>query len=174
MKITKNIEHYDTFSLLENRYEIISNKLAEAEKIALDLLGSEMKNIEYPVLKSILDSVYPDINITIKLEEAYLYPELKNILPEQTSIDALREEHKIISEFIYSIKKNLENKIVFFCNLYNVQLEIIGLYDIMQRNIHKKENILFYEAQGLSGETLDKIYADMSKKLNDIALVKAA
>ena len=137
--LKNNIEYYDIFSLLEGRYEMILDNLSKADNIALRLLDSNEQDIHYSELKILMDSVYQDIHLTLKLEENYLYPELRNILPEQTSIDALAEEHKLISALISSIKINLENKEVYFCNTYKVQSEIIGLYHIMQRNIHKKE-----------------------------------
>jgi|GEM_PF-2306785 len=167
---TRNIEIYDIFSLLESRFEAILNKLTEAESIALRMLNSTEISMEYGELKNIIETVYPDIYMTIDLEKKYLYPELKNILPDQSSVEAIAEEHTSIIGLLFSIRENLRTKDIFFCNIYNIQSQIIGLIDIVQRNIHKKENIMFYEAQALPDETLKRIYNDSIKELDQMLL----
>ena len=121
-----------------------------------------------------MNKVEKDIHLTIKIEDRFLFPELKEVLPEQTSINALAEDHKIISDLIISIKNNLENNEIYLCNSYKVQSEIIKLFDIIQRNIHKKENILFYEVSGISYKTLEIIYENMKKEISGTVLLESS
>ncbi len=97
--------------------------------------------------------------------EKYIYEEMEEVLPEQSSVSALRSENESILKLLDNIKVLLSDKADLRKQKDLLQAELISAADIIQRNIHKKGSVMFHEARTYVPEDrLDKIALEIKAK----------
>ena len=97
--------------------------------------------------------------------EKYIYDEMDEVMPDQSSVAALKHENECILKLMNTIKTLLSDKEGLKKQKDILQAELISLADIIQRNIHKKGGIMFHEARTFVPEDrLDKIVIDLKTK----------
>jgi len=164
---TKQVRFFDAISLLESEHEEILVKLAQLQKLVLDLNEREVSAENYEEIKDKVKDIYSEIYMNFKMEEDHLFPELNEILPEQSSISAMQAEHNEITGHCNIISGFLESKEKTDRNKDKLEAEIITLNNFIERTFHKKENIMYYEAEVmLNNEILEVIYEKMVKDFN--------
>jgi hemerythrin-like domain-containing protein len=170
-KMPRTIEHtkperfFNTISLLESEHEEILIKLTELQNLVQDICEIDVDYRKYAEIKDKVSDIYSRIHMNFKMEEDYLFPELNEVLPEQSSISAMHAEHTEIIELCNIIGGLLESKERLDNNKEKLEAEIVTLIDLVERMFHKKENIMYYEAEVmLNNEVLEEIY---EKMLND-------
>ena len=97
--------------------------------------------------------------------EKYIYGEMEEVMPEQSSVTALKSENECILKLLDNIKVLLSDKTDLRKQKDLLQAELISLADIIQRNIHKKGGFMLHEARTFVPEDrLDKIVLDLKNK----------
>ncbi len=163
----KQVRFFDTISLLESEHEGILAKLTELQKLVLDLNEKEVAYEIYEEIKDKVKEIYSGIYMNFKMEENYLFPELIEVLPEQSSVSAMLSEHSEIIDRCSIINGLLESKEKTDFSKEKLEAEIITLNNYIERTFHKKENIMYYEAEVmLNNEVLEEIYEKMLKDFN--------
>jgi Na+-translocating ferredoxin:NAD+ oxidoreductase RnfG subunit len=112
-------------------------------------------------VNDVINSLYNDLNKVYAAEEI-LYKELKNVLPDQSSINAFKSENQSIINLLDSLKLILSD-IDIKKQKDMIQAEMVVIADIVRRDVHKKTDIFLHEARTLlPEENLD----ELARKLN--------
>lgn len=156
----KNMPYFDAVSMLESENFRIMDFMDELKNLVLSV--NKTVHLDALVNNKIRELAFTIESEVIKyntIEEEVLFPELDWVLPFPSSTDAIRDEHKKINILLKKIHALLDNDPVVSDHIGELQSLIINLYNVIERDVHKKNEILFYEAQTkLSKETLDDIY----------------
>ena len=161
----KNEEFYDMVSLLEHEHEEILISLSELENLALDLSKQEVDYKKYGDIKELLEKIFKRISFNFCLEEDILFPELHEVLPKQSSVPAMKDEHNRIRELCDQAMNMMATKEHVYINKEKIDAEIITLTDLVERAFHKKENVMYHEVESLFDERqLEELYNKMLLK----------
>jgi hypothetical protein len=156
----KNLPYFDAVSMLESENFRIMDFMDELKNMVLSI--NKTVHLDSDINKKIRELAFTIESEVIKyntIEEEVLFPELDWVLPFPSSTDAIRDEHKKINILLKNIHTLLDNDPVITDHIEELQSLVISLYNVIERDVHKKNEILFYEAQTkLSKETLDDIY----------------
>jgi hemerythrin-like domain-containing protein len=88
------------------------------------------------------------------------------VLPAPSSTAVMRDEHSKILTSINSIIEQLQKQVALE-NKNKLQSSVMSLVDILQRHIHKKNEVLYYEVQSMiPQESLDEIYRKIVSRYN--------
>lgn len=128
------------FDMLEN-----ANKLDE---VFWDIEKEGMGTKLVLSLEELINLMYSELKKIFGAEE-YIYREMKNLLPDQSSVAALKSENSSIMELLDIIKSIISNKEELKKQKDTLQAELVSVAQLLERNVHKKENILFHEARTL-------------------------
>lgn len=162
---TKNEEFYDMVSLLEYEHEEILISLSELENLVLDLGKQEVDYKKYGDIKELLAKVFKRLGFNFMMEEDILFPELHEVLPQQSSVPAMKTEHTEILELCSMALDMMATKEHADVNKERIEAEIITLTDLVERSFHKKENVMYHEAESLFDERqLEELYNKMLLK----------
>ena len=162
---TKHEEFFDMVSLLEHEHEEILIKLTELEKLVWDMGKSEVDYKTFGEIKEMIAAIHKRLFFNFTMEEDILFPDLNEVLPQQSSIPAMRVEHKEITELCGKITEMVESKDILDKNKDKVEAEVITLIDLVERAFHKKENVMYHEAESMLSEAqLEELYNKMLKK----------
>ncbi len=114
----------------------------------------------------LIESLKLELTGLFTREDEIIYPELELVLPGQSSVKAIRNENKSILSLFGSIIALLNKKDDLKKDKDLLQAEMISAADLIQRNVHKKENIIFRELMALlPGEKLDFVLKRFSNKV---------
>lgn len=161
----KHEEFFDMVSLLEHEHEEILIKLTELEKLVWNLGTEEVDYKTYGDIKESVAAISRRLFFNFTMEEDILFPDLHEVLPEQSSVPAMKTEHREIMELIYQLQQMMDSKEMLDRNKEKVEAEVITLIDLVERAFHKKENVMYHEAESmLSEEQLEEIYSKMLEK----------
>ncbi len=162
---TKNEEFFDMVSLLEFEHEEILISLSELENLVLDLGNQEVDYKKYGDIKELLTKVQRRLAFNFTLEEDVLFPDLHEVLPQQSSVPAMREEHTQILGLCGDALNMMATKEHADVNKERIEAEIITLTDHVERSFHKKENVMYHEAESLfTASQLEELYNKMLLK----------
>ncbi|MBZ0204262.1 MAG: hemerythrin domain-containing protein [Ignavibacteria bacterium] len=129
----------------------------------------EKEGVNHYVIVSameLIDSLQHDLCCLFKREEEIIYPELELVLPGQSFIAAIRDENRNILSLFGSITELLNKKDDLKKDKDLLQAEMISAADFIQRNVQKKESIIFRELMALlPGEKLDSILKKFSNRV---------
>jgi hemerythrin-like domain-containing protein len=116
-------------------------------------------------LLKVSEKLYNELVHYFTTEEDLLFPQLERVLPAPSSTAVMREQHTEILNLINSIVEQLQKYAGDSKN--KLQSSVMSLVDILQRHIHKKNEVLYYEVQSmLPQETLDEIYSSIVDRYN--------
>jgi hemerythrin-like domain-containing protein len=166
MNTPVNREYYDTVSFLECKQEDILNNLIGMEKLSWEM---DEKPVDEPFrikLLNISNDLYHELVHYFTTEEDLLFPQLEQVLPAPSSTAVMRDEHSKILTSINSIIEQLQKQVALE-NKNKLQSSVMSLVDILQRHIHKKNEVLYYEVQSMiPQESLDEIYRKIVSRYN--------
>lgn len=161
----KNEEFYDMVSLLEFEHEEILISLSELENFVLDLSKQEVDYKKYGDIKELLMKIFKRLEFNFRMEEDILFPDLHEVLPKQSSVPAMKVEHIEIIEMCGQVLDMMATKEHADVNKERIEGQIITLTDLVERSFHKKENVMYHEAESLFSESqLDELYNKMLLK----------
>lgn len=167
MNVPVNREYFDTVSFLESKQEDILNNLIIMEKLSWEMEKKPVDELFRTKLLKISDNLYHELVQYFTTEEDLLFPHLERVLPAPSSTAVMRDEHVKILNLIHSINEQLQKPIAEDGKI-KLQSSIMSLVDILQRNIHKKNEVLYYEVQSMiPQETLDEIYAGILNRFGN-------
>lgn len=161
---TTNKNYYNAVSFLEYKHEEIMDNLLKLERISWEI---ESIVINEPVLKELKElnqTLFNELTKCFATEEEVLFPEIEHVLPEPDSVTVMKNEHHSVLALSKSILEMLNHKNIEAVK-DKIQSSMISLVDILQRLIHKKNEILYYTI--LPRETLDDIYYKMRLKFGE-------
>jgi hypothetical protein len=165
---TQNInkeQFFNMVSLLEHEHEEILISLAELEHLVWDITKIEIDYARYGEIKELTSKIFKRLVFNFRMEEDILFPDLLEVLPKQSSIAAMRVEHSEILELSNCIIEMLLTRELMDKNKEKVEAEIITLIDLIERAFHKKEHVMYHEAESmLSEKQLEELYTKMLKK----------
>lgn len=164
-KINKNQYLYDCVSVLDSECDLISEKAAELDKLAMAFDSIQLDNEKHLRVENLVNSIYQRIFKLHKMEEEYIFPEMKLVMPEQSSIEAMQEENRLMMKEYIPIKELLTEGFDINSQIEKLQIHLISWVDLIQRDINKKENILYPELYRLSESITDKIYNELIENL---------
>ena len=155
MKNSKMIDNYpdifeDMMNLFDNKYYDLLEKTDKIDKLYWEI---EKEGIETKLAASLTELINIISNELKKIymAEEFLYNEMKKIMPEHSSVTALKSENETILKLLDLIKTEMLGE-----NLKKqkdiLQAEMVAIADLIQRNIHKKINIFFHEARTMLPE----------------------
>lgn len=129
----------------------------------------EKEGVNHYVIVSaleLMESLHQELSGLFKKEDEIIYSELELVLPGQSSVMAIRNENRNILSLFGSITELLNKKDDLKKDKDLLQAEMISAADLIQRNVQKKENIIFRELMALlPGEKLDSILKKFSSKV---------
>jgi hemerythrin-like domain-containing protein len=161
---TTNRNYFDAVSLLESKQEEILDNLTRLERISWEIESMVINEAVLKELKELNQNLFNELARYFTAEEDILFPELESVLPAPSSTSVMKEEHIVILGLSNSILDQLNNRHLEN-NKDKLLTSIITLVDILQRHIHKKNEVLYYEVQSMiPRETLDNIYESMLKR----------
>lgn len=159
--------YYDTISYFEYVQDLMLDKVNEMEKLCWDFEKKPMTDEVKLRLIELNNSLHNELISYYTLEEDLLFPELEHVLPAPTSTSVMRNEHEAILQLNQTISEKLSNINDIEKNKETLLSTIISFVDIMQRHIHKKNDVLYHEASSfLNEKTLNEIYKKITKKTN--------
>jgi hemerythrin-like domain-containing protein len=157
-------EYFDAISYFQFLQNAMLDKVNEMEKICLDAEEKEFSAAIIEKLFDLNDSFHNEFVKYYTLEEDLLFPELENVLPSPTSTTSMRNEHSKILQLSQTISERLTGK-----NKTEMDKLVSTIYtfaDLMQRHIHKKNDVVYHEASSfLSEAALNEIYKKIQKKI---------
>ncbi|RPI18595.1 MAG: hemerythrin domain-containing protein [Ignavibacteriae bacterium] len=161
-----NRNYFDAVSFLENKQEEIMDNLLKLERISWEIESMVINDAVLKELKDLNQALFNDLAKLFTAEEDVLFPELQHVLPEPSSTAVMKNEHDVILTLNNSILELLNHKNVEDVK-DKIQSSMISLVDILQRHLHKKNEVLYYEVQSMiPRETLDEIYIKMLKRFD--------
>jgi hemerythrin-like domain-containing protein len=174
MAIQGKSKHYDMISLLQSEQDGILDKLVELRSlVSLMDSGKEDEDL-LKKIHDLNDYILKDLAKYFCMEEDFLFPELEKVLPNPSSAAVMRDEHAKILTLSNAIQEMLvlpgeqhvmEKKLSIDKEM--LQSEIISLIDILERHLHKKNRVLYYEAQSLLAPAVqEEIYSKLCKRLD--------
>ena len=164
---SKNEEFFDMVSLLEHEHEEILVMLSKLENLVWEFGSKDVDFTTYGEIKELFSKIYKRLIFNFRMEEDILFPDLHEVLPAQSSIPAMRTEHTEIHELCDLINELLKTKELMDNNKEKIEAEIITLVDLVERSFHKKENVMYHEAESkLSEDRLEELYKKMLEKIN--------
>lgn len=129
----------------------------------------EKEGVNHYVILSaseLFESLRQELERLFKKEDEVIYPELELVLPGLSSVSAIKNENRNILSLFGSITELLNRKEELKKDKDLLQAEMISAADLIQGNVHKKENIIFRELMALlPGEKLDSILKKFSNKV---------
>jgi len=159
------MNYYDTISYFEYVQDVMLDKVNEMEKLCWDFEKKTMTNEVKQRLIELNNSLHYELINYFTLEEDLLFPELEHVLPSPTSTSVMKNEHTAILQLDHSISEKLSDTNDLEKNKETLLSTIISFVDIMQRHIHKKNDVLYHEASSfLSEKTLNEIYKKILQK----------
>lgn len=162
-----NRNYFDAVSFLENKQEDILDNLLKVERISWEIESMVINAAVLKELKELNQNLFNELAKLFTIEEDILFPELTNVLPEPSSTAVMKNEHNVILTLSNSILELLNHKNIEVVK-DKLQSSMISLVDILQRHIHKKNEVLYYEVQSMiPRDTLDNIYSKMLKKFGE-------
>lgn len=164
---TTNRNYFDAVSFLENKQDDILDNLVRLERISWEIESMVINEAVLKELKELNQSLYDGLVHYFTAEEDLLFPELEQVLPAPSSTTVMRKEHTVILGLSNSILEQLNDK--FLEDKKDKLLaSIISLVDILQRHLHKKNDVLYYEVQSMiPRDILDNIYTNMLKRFGE-------
>jgi hemerythrin-like domain-containing protein len=163
----KNEKFFDMVSLLEHEHEEILIDLSKLENLVWEFSSKDVDLKLYNEIKELVAGIYKRLLFNFRLEEDVLFPDLHEVLPAQSSIPAMRVEHTEIHELCDLISELLRTKDIMESNKEKIEAEIITLVDHVERSFHKKENVMYHEAEAkISESRLEELYKRMLEKVN--------
>lgn len=109
-------------------------------------------------IEELVSSLDNGLKKVFKAEEI-LFLEMKDVMPEQSSVNALQSENELIIGFLNSLKALAADNENAKKEIDLLQAEMIAVADIIQRNIHKKGSIFLHEVTTmLPAEKLEEIF----------------
>ena len=153
------MNYYDTISYFEYVQEAMLDKINEMEKFCWNFEKKLITNEALQNLTELNNSLHLELTNYFTLEEDLLFPELEHVLPAPSSTAVMKNEHTVILQLNHTISEKLANINNIESDKENLLSSIISFVDIMQRHIHKKNNVLYHEASSfLNEKTLNEIY----------------
>jgi len=163
---TNNTEIEDPMLFLNEEYNKINEKVNLIDGIYWEIEKEGINENMASRVTELIAHVFAVLKKLYRIEEEILYPELEAVLPGQSSVSAMKSEHRHIISLCRTIIKTLVNKDELKNNKDVLQAEMITLADLIHRNIHKKEKIIFHEARTLlPDKALDELHEKMKKEL---------
>ncbi len=150
--------------ILLSNYESITERITELREIIEKLKCDENEEIYYIKYLGLFSGIYNDLRKLSLAEEDFLFTELKSVLPDSSSIRALKAEQEetfFLCDLIHncSMDRNSFNK-----NIEIVEDSILKLDNLLERVFHKKNIVLHHEALGLLDcKTLKEIAEKLEK-----------
>ncbi|MCI0448892.1 MAG: hemerythrin domain-containing protein [Chlorobi bacterium] len=162
---TNQIE--DPILFLNEEYDKINERVNLIDAIYWEIEKEGISETVNARVSELIVNIFVFLKKLYRIEEEILYPELEAVLPAQSSATAMKSEHRHIISILRTIIKTLENKEELKDNKDILQAELITIADLIRRNIHKKEKIIFHEARTLLPEkALDELHEKMKKELS--------
>lgn len=170
-KIKNNQYYFDCVSVLDAECDLIIENAVELDRYAMLFDVATLDSGKYLRVENLVNFIYNRIYKLYKMEEDYIFPEMKQVMPEQSSIDAMRGENKVIMSEYIPIKELLSDRENINSHKEELQILVITWVDLIQRAINKKENILYPEIYRLSEVVTDKIYDELMNTISKEAAV---
>lgn len=145
------IEFEDILSYFEDSYYYILEDTNKIDDLYWEIEKEDINGRLALSLEEVIKMLSKKLN-AIYSAEAYLFKELKLIMPEQSLSSALESENESILKLLNSLNSVINKKENLKKQKDIIQAEMIALVDIVQRNIHKKINIFLHEIRTLLPE----------------------
>jgi hypothetical protein len=161
-----NTEIEDPILFLDEEYNKIIEKVNLIDGIYWEIEKEGINETMAGKATELIGHIFAGLKKLYRIEEEILYPALEAVLPGQSSASVMKSEHRHIISLFRTLIKTLANKDEVKNNKDILQAEMITLGDLIHRNIHKKEKIIFHEARTLLPDNaLDELHEKMKKEL---------
>jgi hemerythrin-like domain-containing protein len=166
MERKKKENYFDAISYFEYIQNTIMDLLNEMEKICKNSENKEISTVDNDKMIELNSIVHDKFLKYYTMEEDILFPELEKVLPSPTSTTSMRNEHTAILKLIKLIAELLEDRENLERNRQKIISSVISFVDVMQRHIHKKNNVMYHEVSSfLPEKKLEEIYDIILKKV---------
>lgn len=165
--VNQNFTNFeDLLIYFDNKYYDMIENMNKLDNLFWELEKEGLNSKLVSILEELVNPLDKELKKLFEIEN-YIYPEMEDVLPEQSSVSALKFENESILTLLNSIKSLLNDKENVKKHKDLLQAELISAAELIQRNINKKESIMFHEARTLIPEDrLDKIVYEL--KINNI------
>lgn len=155
----------DLLVYFDNKYYDMIENTNKIDSLFWELEKEGLNSKLVSMLEEVVNLLDKELKKLFEIEN-YIYPEMEDVLPEQSSVSALKSENESILSLLNSIKLLLNDKEDVKKHKELLQAELISAAGLIQRNINKKESIMFHEARTLIPEDRLDIIVDELKKSN--------
>jgi hypothetical protein len=128
----------DKYNKIREKAEMIDDMYWDIEKEGIN--GYIIKGIEELVV-----SLQEDLAAAFKIEEDHIYCELKNVMPDSSSVEAFKNENSNILMMFDAMRALLKDKELARKEKDLLQSEMIAAADLIKRDVQKKENMFLTE-----------------------------
>lgn len=142
-------ESESTASFFENEYNRMTEMSSELDELYWDI---EKEGINTHVIRSINDTVnsfYDELSRLFVLEEDILFKILKEVLPDISLAEELKNENANILLMFEALKNIFSDNGEIRKEKDLLQVEMIALADLLMRDADKKRNMLIHELNTL-------------------------
>lgn len=145
-------------AFFEKEYNRMTEMSASLDELYWDI---EKDGINTHIIRSISDTVnafYDELSRFFAIEEKLMLKELREILPEKNMADSFSNENSNILLLFEALKNIFSDNDEIRKDKDLLQAEMIALADLLQRDAHKKMDILIHEVNSvLPQDKLDEI-----------------
>jgi len=162
----------DPILYFETHFERMLKMTAEIDDLYWEIEKEGLSSATVKAASELIDELTDVLVRFYMIESDIIYKALKEVLPEPSSINAIKYENDNILEMCNSLKSMLEDRTALEKNRDFFQAELISLVDLIQRNVHKKESIIMHELRMfLDDEELTAIKEKVKKELDRLKFI---
>jgi len=150
--INQNLADFeDLINFFDNKYYDMIENTNKMDELYWDIEKEGIGGKLVLSLEELINILDNELKKIYKAEEL-IYEEMKNVMPEQSSVTALKSENESILRLLDSLKSAMNNKENLKKQKDHLQAEMVAIADLIQRNIHKKINVFFHEVRTMLPE----------------------
>lgn len=151
--IKLNFGELDELSVFfDEAYTNLTEMAGKIDDIYWEIEKEDVNSSTIKKTEQITGTLCLELTKLFRIEEDIIFSELEKVMPEQSSVSAIKSDNANILLMCEAIKSRISKKEDLKKEKDLLQAEMIAIADLIRRNANKKEGILYHEVRTLLPE----------------------